>query len=106
MKIAQAIGSAKTLSIDFGDAELNITFQPAQYTAADLEEIVAGDQGEKIKSVVALVVEHVKSWDLEYDDSDEIIPLDVEILRTAVPLHILTAILKAVQKETQPSPEA
>lgn len=111
MKIAQAIGGAKPLVIEFGDAQLNITYQPAQYTAADLEEIISGDQGERVRSVVALVTEHVKSWDLEFDDDDPegrsgIIPLDVELLRTHVPIHVLTAVLKAVQKETQPDPEA
>jgi len=106
VKLREALGAAKPLDIKIGDGVLHVTYVPAEYTAAELEEIVAGDATAKIVSIVNLVCQHIKAWDLEYNDRDEVIPLDPDVVRVEVPVTILTTVLKAVQKETQPDPEA
>jgi hypothetical protein len=106
VKISEALGAAKPLAVPIGDGTLNVTYVPADYTAVELEGIVAGESDTRVRAVVDLFVKHVKAWDLEFNDRDELIPLDPAVLRTDVPMHILAEVLKAVQKETSPNPEA
>lgn len=105
MKISEARGNPKTLDVPIGSGVLSVTYLPAQYTVADLEEIQGRSEKERIRAVTELVVATITAWDLQDDDGVDV-ALDADVIRVVVPVHILVKVLEAVQKETAPSAEA
>jgi hypothetical protein len=110
VKISDTRGKPRSVDVEFADGSIQVSYLPADYTAADLEEIQSRPEEERIGAIVELFAETILGWDLEFDDDDTdgvgVIPIESELLRSKVPMRIMAKVLKAIQEETAPSPEA
>jgi hypothetical protein len=118
MKLSQATAKERDLpgGVQFGEEALQVTYRPLTYTVREMDAMKdSQDTNRIIETVKRLIVR----WDLTdndetpipidhpmvEDEDGKLVPADDDPLRD-IPTHIFSEILRAVNEDQQPDPEA
>lgn len=105
MRIDQAFDTTKPLAVEFPSGVLHLTYQPMQFTPAEVELIGAAEEKERPRQLVDLFLRCVKTWDLT-DGDDVAVPLEFSVLHQTVPVSLLSKVFNEIQKASSPDPKA
>lgn len=93
----------KTVTVDFGDVQIQVTYDPNVITPRLEEDMeTAKQRGESAtKQFLALLTKWVVDWDLT-DDADAKLPITVDTFAD-MPESVLTPIIKALNADMRPN---
>jgi hypothetical protein len=103
MRISEAVAETSEVEVHFGPAVLHVQYRPSSFTMQELEDV---DTDKSSRRLIRMIQDMIVGWDLEDNEGEPINIQDAEAVRTKVPAHILTGIIKAVRRHQEPSGEA
>lgn len=106
MQLSEAFGDSKEIEVQVGKGRLKVRYIPSSYTPAQIDSLTAenGDESQARK-LAKMSADMIESWDLNRADGSNINP-DADTIYNEVPSSVLTAVVRAAQKDQSAGEES